>query len=198
MKCTILSIGDELLIGQTLNTNAYWMSQKMNEIGIDVIHHVSLSDEKSDIINCLNDALAASQVILITGGLGPTSDDITKEVLCEYFGGKLVFNEEAFRNIERIFASRKRLINEASRRVAYLPDVCKVIPNSNGTAAGMIFTKDAATQTESNPAASACRTSSTGAVARLPEYPMFSPRRIRCYRPRQRCGAENSQSPGRQ
>ena len=145
MKCTILSIGDELLIGQTLNTNAYWMSQKMNEIGIDVIHHVSLSDEKSDIINCLNDALAASQVILITGGLGPTSDDITKEVLCEYFGGKLVFNEEAFRNIERIFASRKRLINEASRRVAYLPDVCKVIPNSNGTAAGMIFTKDGKT-----------------------------------------------------
>ncbi|MBP8193385.1 MAG: competence/damage-inducible protein A [Chitinophagales bacterium] len=141
MKCTILSIGDELLIGQTLNTNAHWMSQKMNEIGIDVIHHVSLSDEKSDIINCLNDALETSQVVLITGGLGPTSDDITKDVLCEYFGGKLVFNEDAYRNIEKIFELRKRLINEPTKRVAYLPDVCAVIPNTNGTAAGMIFSK---------------------------------------------------------
>lgn len=145
MKATILSIGDELLIGQTLNTNAHWMSQKMNEIGIDVIHHISLSDEKQDIINCLNNALLSSEVVLITGGLGPTSDDITKDVLCEYFGGKLVFNEAAYRNIERIFELRKRLINESTRRVAYLPDVCKVIQNKNGTAAGMIFSKDGKT-----------------------------------------------------
>ena len=145
MKATILSIGDELLIGQTLNTNAHWMSQKMNEIGIDVIHHISLSDEKQDIINCLNNALLSSEVVLITGGLGPTSDDITKDVLCEYFGGKLVFNEAAYRNIERIFELRKRLINESTRRVACLPDVCKVIQNKNGTAAGMIFSKDGKT-----------------------------------------------------
>jgi nicotinamide-nucleotide amidase len=145
MKCTILSIGDELLIGQTLNTNAHWMSQKMNEIGIDVIHHVSLSDEKSDIITCLENALKTSQVVLITGGLGPTSDDITKDVLCDYFGGNLVFNESAYRNIERIFALRKRLINESTKRVAYLPDVCKVIQNKNGTAAGMIFSNEGKT-----------------------------------------------------
>lgn len=145
MKATILSIGDELLIGQTLNTNVHWMSQKMNEIGIDVIHHVSLSDEKNDIINCLNNALKTSQVVLITGGLGPTSDDITKDVLCGYFGGKLVLNQEALENIERIFELRKRLINEATKRVAYLPDVCVPIQNKNGTAAGMIFTKDGKT-----------------------------------------------------
>ena len=145
MKCTILSIGDELLIGQTLNTNAHWMSQKMNEIGIDVIHHISLSDEKNDIITCLENALKTSQVVLITGGLGPTSDDITKDVLCDYFGGNLVFNESAYQNIERIFALRKRLINESTKRVAYLPDVCKVIQNKNGTAAGMIFSKDGKT-----------------------------------------------------
>jgi nicotinamide-nucleotide amidase len=145
MKCTILSIGDELLIGQTLNTNAHWMSQKMNEIGIDVIHHVSLSDEKNDIINCLNNAMATSEVILITGGLGPTSDDITKDVLCEYFGGKLVLNNEALQNIERIFELRKRLINEATKQVAYLPDVCIPVQNKNGTAAGMIFKKDGKT-----------------------------------------------------
>ena len=142
MKATILSIGDELLIGQTLNTNVHWMSQKMNEIGVDVIHHVSLSDEKNDIINCLNHALSTSEVVLITGGLGPTSDDITKDVLCEYFGGKLVLNNEALQNIEKIFELRKRLINDATIQVAYLPDVCIPIQNKNGTAAGMIFTKE--------------------------------------------------------
>ena len=141
MKCTILNIGDELLIGQTLNTNAHWISQKMNEIGIDVIHHISLSDDKNDILTCLEDALLQSTVVLITGGLGPTSDDITKDVLCEYFGGKLIFNEAAYQNIERIFSLRKRLINEATKQVAYLPDVCEVIQNKNGTAAGMIFFK---------------------------------------------------------
>lgn len=145
MKATILSIGDELLIGQTLNTNVHWMSQKMNEIGIDVIHHVSLSDEKNDIINCLENAMSTSQLVLITGGLGPTSDDITKDVLCEYFGGKLVFNQATMENIERIFELRKRLINEATKQVAYLPDVCIPIQNKNGTAAGMIFKKDGKT-----------------------------------------------------
>lgn len=140
MKCTLLNIGDELLIGQTLNTNAQWLSQRIDEIGVNVIHHVVLSDEKQDIVSSLNHALQTSDIVLITGGLGPTSDDITKEVLCEYFGGKLIFNEEAFANIERIFALRKRLINEATRQVAFLPDICKVIPNKNGTAAGMLFT----------------------------------------------------------
>lgn len=142
LKCTVLSIGDELLIGQTLNTNVHWISQRMNEIGIDVIHHITLSDDENDIIQCLDNALISSDIILITGGLGPTSDDITKDVLCEYFGGKLVFNEEAFKNIERIFSLRQRWINEATRQVAFLPDVCEVIQNKNGTAAGMIFTKN--------------------------------------------------------
>ncbi len=145
MKCTILSIGDELLIGQTLNTNAYWISQKMNEIGIDVIHQVSLSDEKNDIVYCLNNAILNSKVILITGGLGPTSDDITKEVLCDFFDGKLVLNEAALQNIERIFELRKRLINEPTLNVAYLPDVCIAIQNKNGTAPGMIFSKEGKT-----------------------------------------------------
>ncbi|HNK73940.1 MAG TPA: competence/damage-inducible protein A [Chitinophagales bacterium] len=145
MKCTILNIGDELLIGQTLNTNAAWMSQKMNEIGIDVIHHISLSDERNDIENCLNNALNDSTIVLITGGLGPTSDDITKQVLCDFFGGKLVFNEAAYKNIERIFEHRKKLIDEATKQVAFLPDNCLIIPNNNGTAAGMIFNKDGKT-----------------------------------------------------
>lgn len=142
MKCTILSIGDELLIGQTLNTNSHWMSQKMNEIGIDVIHHISLSDNDKDIVNCLNNALLSSQLVLITGGLGPTSDDITKDVLCTYFNGKLIFNEEANQNIENIFKLRNREITEDARQMSYVPDNCIAIQNSLGTAPGMLFRQD--------------------------------------------------------
>lgn len=141
MKGIVICIGDELLIGQTLNTNAHFISQKMNETGIDIIRHISIADEKNSIIKTLDEAVALADVILITGGLGPTSDDITKKVLCDYFGGTLVFNEDAYENIVRIFALRKREINEATRQVAFLPDVCIPIPNMNGTAAGMIFTQ---------------------------------------------------------
>ena len=142
MKGTILNIGDELLIGQTLNTNAQWLSQKMDEIGVDIIHHVSLSDEKNDIINCLENALNTSDVILITGGLGPTSDDITKDVLCEYFGGKLIYNEEAFRNIQNIYKLRQLDITDDARTMSMVPDNCIVIQNPSGTAPGMLFKKE--------------------------------------------------------
>lgn len=142
MKAKILTIGDELLIGNTINTNAAWIAQELNLIGVDVIHHITLSDERDDIINCLDDALKSADIIIITGGLGPTNDDITKYALNDYFGGKLVLNYAAFKNIERIFANRKYLINEATIKVAHLPDVCTPIENKNGTAAGMIFTKD--------------------------------------------------------
>ena len=142
MKCTILSIGDELLIGQTLNTNSHWMSQKMNEIGIDVIHHISLSDDEKDIVKCLDNALNTSNVVLITGGLGPTSDDITKDVLNRYFGGKLIFNKAAHQNIENIYKLRNRDITEEAKLMSFVPDICIVIQNSLGTAPGMLFRKD--------------------------------------------------------
>jgi nicotinamide-nucleotide amidase len=141
MNANILTIGDELLIGNTINTNAAWIAQQLNIIGVDVKHHITLSDLKEDIVHGLDLYLKDADIIVITGGLGPTNDDITKKVLCEYFHGNLVFNEEAYFNIERIFNSRKRLINEATKLVAYLPDNCQPIQNKNGTAAGMIFTK---------------------------------------------------------
>ncbi len=141
MKAEILTIGDELLIGNTINTNAAWIAQQLNLIGIDVIHHLTLSDEKQDIINSLDSSLKNVDIIVITGGLGPTSDDITKYVLADYFGGKLIFNELAFQNIERLFAHRKKWINEATKKIAYLPDNCIPIQNKMGTAAGMLFTK---------------------------------------------------------
>ncbi|HQD12910.1 MAG TPA: CinA family nicotinamide mononucleotide deamidase-related protein, partial [Chitinophagales bacterium] len=142
MKATILSIGDELLIGQTLNTNAHWMSQQLTAIGVDVLRHVSVSDKRAEIVGALDTAMADTQVILITGGLGPTSDDITKDVLCEYFGGALVFNEAAYENIRQIFNRRNREISEATRQVAFLPDNCLPIQNAFGTAAGMLFRRD--------------------------------------------------------
>lgn len=142
MKAEILTIGDELLIGNTINTNAAWIAQKLNLIGIDVIHHLTLSDEKDDIRNNLDSALKRVDIVVITGGLGPTNDDITKYVLADYFGAKLIFNEPAFQNIERLFAHRKKWINEATRKVAYLPDNCIPIQNKMGTAAGMLFTKN--------------------------------------------------------
>lgn len=142
MNANILTIGDELLIGNTINTNASWIAQQLNLLGVDVRHHVTIADTQEDIVNCLNIYLKDAEIIVITGGLGPTNDDITKNVLCEYFGGELEFNEEAYKNIERIFSSKKRLINEASKRVAYLPNNCLPIQNKFGTAAGMIFSID--------------------------------------------------------
>lgn len=141
MKATILCIGDELLIGQTLNTNAQWISQKMNEIGVDVIHHISLSDDKNDIVQSLDTALSTSTVVLLTGGLGPTSDDITKDVLAEYFNAQLVYNEDAFQNIDSIYKLRNREITAEAKEMAYVPDNCIVIQNTLGTAPGMLFRK---------------------------------------------------------
>lgn len=142
MNANILTIGDELLIGNTINTNAAWIAQELNKIGVDVKHHITLSDNKEDIINCLNLYLNEAEIVIITGGLGPTNDDITKKVLCDYFGGTLILNEAAYQNIERIFSARKRLINEATKNVAFLPNNCLPIQNKYGTAAGMIFSKE--------------------------------------------------------
>ena len=88
IKATLLSIGDELLIGQTVNTNVSWMGQKLNEIGIDIAHMVTLADDESDIINQIKIALNETDIVLITGGLGPTSDDITRDTLCKLFDSK--------------------------------------------------------------------------------------------------------------
>ncbi len=142
MKATILNIGDELLIGQTLNTNAQWMSQKLNEVGVDVLHHISLSDDKEDIISCLKNALQSSHLIFITGGLGPTSDDITKHVLYSFFGGSLIFNEAVYKNIESIYKLRQREVSEDVKSMCYVPDNCLVIENTLGTAPGMLFKQD--------------------------------------------------------
>ena len=139
MKAIILSIGDELLNGQTVNTNASWMSIELNQLGIDVIRVVVLSDKKADIVDVLEYSLKHADIVLFTGGLGPTSDDITRNVLCEYFNSKLVFDERVFEYIEKLFIHRNRAITNETKDLARVPDNAVVLYNSMGTAPGMLF-----------------------------------------------------------
>lgn len=141
MKATLLSIGDELLIGQTVNTNAVWMTKELNAIGVSVAHMVTLSDEESDILEQLELALQKTEIVLITGGLGPTSDDLTLPTLCKYFGSNRVFDEKVMQNIEQIFAQRQRMLTDETRALAMVPDNAQVIYNTTGTAPGTIFRK---------------------------------------------------------
>ena len=138
----VLSIGDELLIGQTINTNAAWLGQQLALIGIRSLRSRVIGDDRSEIIEALRTSVA--DVVLITGGLGPTKDDITKHTLCEHFGVKLVRNKAVEQHIERLFASMGRdpkTLQEVNRAQADLPENCIPIPNSRGTASGMWFDK---------------------------------------------------------
>jgi nicotinamide-nucleotide amidase len=141
MHAEIINIGDELLIGQVINTNASWMAQQLNSIGIDIIKVSIISDDKSSIIQCIDEAFERADLILITGGLGPTNDDITKYTLCEYFSSNLIFDEATYNRIEQLFAVRGFKVTELNRKQAEVPENCIVIPNNNGTASGMWFEK---------------------------------------------------------
>ena len=139
MFAEIITIGDEILIGQIVDTNSAWMAQQLNEIGIKVKQISSVSDDKQHILDALDEARKRADIILITGGLGPTKDDITKHTLAEYFKSELVLNEEALANVERIFARFNRPVTEVNRKQAELPSNCIVIQNPQGTAPAMHF-----------------------------------------------------------
>lgn len=142
MKAAIINIGDEILIGQIINTNAAWMAEKLTEAGIAVqcIHVVP--DREDAIIQCLRESFTNHDLILTTGGLGPTKDDITKTVLCHFFDTPLVFNEDAYEMIRDFFASRRMRVSELNRQQAELPAACRPVPNRNGTAPGMWFEQE--------------------------------------------------------
>jgi len=142
MKLDILSIGDELLIGHTLNTNAFWMANELNSIGFTIRQQTTISDEKQHILQSVDEALKLVDVVLITGGLGPTNDDLTMPVLNEYFGGNLIKNEEVYQDIETLVLARGFEMNENNQQQAIVPDNCKVIRNQFGTAPGLWFEKD--------------------------------------------------------
>jgi nicotinamide-nucleotide amidase len=139
---SIITIGDELLIGQVIDTNSAWIAQQLNEAGILVKERLSVGDVWHDIWTALDTAASHSPIVLITGGLGPTADDITKPLLCEYFGGNLVMDEKVLAFVESIFQKMNRPMLERNRRQAEVPDVCTVLFNSRGTAPGMWFEKN--------------------------------------------------------
>ena len=140
---SIITIGDELLIGQVVDTNSAFIAQELNKIGVWVKRRVAVGDSKEEIIRALNEESRNTNIIIITGGLGPTADDITKPVLCEYFGGKLVMNEDVRKHLVYLFEQVfRRPIIERNMKQAEVPDVCTVLPNARGTAPGMWFEKE--------------------------------------------------------
>ncbi len=140
---SIITIGDELLIGQVVDTNSSWIAQELNKMGIMVRHRVAVGDVWDDIWEALDQESKRSSFILITGGLGPTADDITKGLLCAYFGGKLVVHQPTLDHITYIFETvLKRPMIERNAKQAEVPDVCSVLINERGTAPGMLFKRD--------------------------------------------------------
>jgi len=139
MLAEIITIGDEILIGQIVDTNSAWMAGELNNIGIRVKQISSVSDDRLHILTALAEAGSRADIILVTGGLGPTKDDITKKTIAEYFNVKLVENKAALDNVIAIFARYNRPLLEVNRLQAQVPENCDVILNKNGTAPGMWF-----------------------------------------------------------
>lgn len=142
MKAEIIAIGDELLIGQVIDTNSSWMESRLNELGIEVLQSTCIHDEQQQIINALNDALNRSEVVLVTGGLGPTKDDITKQTLCTFFHTSLVEDENVHRHIEALYKDRPAILNALTATQWLVPQSCTVIPNDVGSAPVLWFNAD--------------------------------------------------------
>ena len=139
MKAEIITIGDELLIGQVIDTNSAWIGQHLNSLGISLYQRTACGDNKEQILACLNDASLRSDIIILTGGLGPTKDDITKKTLCEYFNTSLVIDEKVLEWVTRIFRVRKMPMLDINLQQAQVPSNCKTLWNRSGTAPGMWF-----------------------------------------------------------
>jgi nicotinamide-nucleotide amidase len=142
MTADILTIGDEILIGQITNTNSVWLAQQLNFSGIRVNRMETVGDNEKDIMKAFHNADGDADFIFITGGLGPTRDDITKKVFAEFFNARLVLHEPSLNNINSYFVQRGRAVLELNQQLALLPEGCSVIPNSNGTAPGMWMKKN--------------------------------------------------------
>lgn len=142
MNVTIINIGDELLIGQVVNTNASTMSQLLTGVGMEVRKTMVVGDVRQDIWDAVDEAMHESDVVLVTGGLGPTKDDITKKLLCEYFDSELIENKMALENVERIFKSRGYEVTPVNRAQALVPKCCEVLNNDLGTAPCMWFSHE--------------------------------------------------------
>ena len=143
ITASIITIGDELLIGQVVDTNSAWMAQELNKTGVWLKRRVAVGDVRDEIWQALNEESAKTDIILITGGLGPTADDITKPLLCDYFGGTMIVDAGALENVKNIFEKViKRPMLDVNLKQAEVPDVCTVIQNTRGTAPGMWFERE--------------------------------------------------------
>lgn len=134
MKVEIITIGDEILIGQIIDTNSAWMAAELTKSGFEVTSIQSVGDSAQTIIDAIELAFSRADVLLLTGGIGPTNDDITKSTLCRYFNTKLIFSDEVLENIEKIFANRSIALNDLTRNQALVPEECTIIQNKAGTA----------------------------------------------------------------
>ena len=141
MKSAIITIGDEILIGQVTDTNAVWISQKLNELGVQVGEMVTVSDHAGQIKGTLDRYLGRFDLLIMTGGLGPTGDDITKQTLADYFESKMVTNPVVLERITAFFKERGRTMIESNLKQADVPEGCRVLINNHGTAPGMWFEK---------------------------------------------------------
>jgi len=142
MKAEIITIGDELLIGQTVDTNSAWIGAELSLAGFDIHKKTTVHDSRNDILEALSEASGKSDVVIITGGLGPTSDDITKPALCEFFNTRLVMDNKVLLMVESMMKRRNFPMNDNNRKQAEVPETCKVLTNAAGTAPGMWFEKD--------------------------------------------------------
>jgi nicotinamide-nucleotide amidase len=142
MRAEILTIGDEILIGQITNTNSVWIAQQLNLMGIQVVHMASVSDDEQAIVAAFEAALLRADFVFITGGLGPTKDDITKKIFARFFNSNLVMNKEVLADVSGFFVKRGKEVSEINQQQALVPEGCVVIRNANGTAPGMWMKKN--------------------------------------------------------
>lgn len=142
MDVSIIAIGDELLIGQVIDTNSGWIAQHLNPFGWSVRSVKVVGDNSAEIFKAIDEAFAQTDVVITTGGLGPTKDDITKSTLCKYFGGELVYNTDVEKNVLEVVEKRHLKINKLTADQAYVPSSCRVIQNRVGTAPIMWFEKN--------------------------------------------------------
>ena len=139
MKAEIITIGDELLIGQVVDTNSAWMAQRLNEVGIELYQITSVHDNREHILSALDEAFSRADIVLTTGGLGPTKDDITKHVLCEYFATSLVEDSRVREHIHELYKERPDVLNRLTATQWLVPEVATILPNRVGSAPIMVF-----------------------------------------------------------
>lgn len=142
MRAEIITIGDELLIGQVVDTNSAWMAEKLNENGIELFQITSVHDDREHIVAALNEAFNRADIVLTTGGLGPTKDDITKHVLCDYFGTHLIEDASVRAHIQALYADRPDVLNRLTATQWLVPECATILENRVGSAPLMVFHKD--------------------------------------------------------